>query len=577
MKISNLVAAILKECGAEQVFGVSGGASLHLLKGIADEPGLTLTCLHHEQSVAMAAEAYSRISGRLGVGVVTSGPGATNLITGIAGAFYDSIPVIYITGQVSTNRMKRDLGVRQIGFQETPIVDMVKSVTKYAVTIEKPEQLEEELRKAIRIAQSGRKGPVLIDIPDDIQRIETEINLQIHPESISLQQDLIDEKLKKRLIHSIQKSARPIIVCGAGIQLSSKRKFLIEELDRLGVPIALTWGAKDLISSDKDYLLGTFGTHGERHVNIALNEADLIISIGSRLDLKATGTPVTSFAPNAHKIMIDIDQSELSKFDNKMLAGFTPIKIDIESDDFDDLIRTLEIEATIIMDWKKELSDYKTRFPAGNRSFRGEGVSPYFFIEALADATDESTNVIVDTGCAIAWTMQAWKTKRNQRIFHDFNNTAMGWSIPATIASALSNPKKNQICIVGDGSIMMALSDLSTLAKLRAASKVIILNNSGYAMIKQTQDQWFQGEYFASDSKTDLVFPNFSTLADAMGFLYYSVEDDSEVIDKIEMVSREDKPLIFEVFIRETARVVPIVRFGNPNHVMDPMIPEEFT
>jgi acetolactate synthase-1/2/3 large subunit len=326
----------------------------------------------------------------------------------------------------------------------------------------------------------------------------------------------------------------------------------------LGVPIALTWGAKDLISSDKDYLLGTFGTHGERHVNIALNEADLIISIGSRLDLKATGTPVTSFAPNAEKIMLDIDQSELSKFDNNVLAGFTPIKVDIEGDDFDDLIRNLEIDATIIMDWKKELSDYETRFPAGNRNFSGEGVNPYYFIKALADSTDESTNVIVDTGCAIAWTMQAWKTKNHQRIFHDFNNTAMGWSIPATIASALSNSKKNHICIVGDGSIMMALSDLSTLAKV------------GTAMIKQTQDQWFRSEYFASDSKTDLVFPNFSVLAGAMGFLYYSAAVDSEVLGKIEQVTREDKPLIFEVFIQETARVVPIVKFGNPNHVMEP-------
>lgn len=575
MKISNLVAEILNESGADQVFGVSGGASLHLLKAISDHSGLSLTCLHHEQSVAMASEAFSRISGRLGVGVVTSGPGATNLITGIAGAFYDSVPVIFITGQVSTTRMKGDLGVRQIGFQETPIVEMVKSVTKYAVTIERPEDLESELRKAIHIAQTGRKGPVLIDIPDDIQRIDIKLDQPPIIESIAHQDNQIDEKLSNELAKMIWNSAKPVIVCGAGIQLSSKREFLIEQLDRLGLPLALTWGAKDLIPSDTDYLLGTFGTHGERHVNIALNEADLIISIGSRLDLKATGTPVSSFAPNAQKIMIDIDQFELKKFDESSFPAFTPIRVDIESGEFDEFILGLEFDAMKTVNWKRELTEFKTRFPAGNRDFSGEGVNPYLFIQALAQSTVDSTNLIVDTGCAIAWTMQSWVTKQNQRIFHDFNNTAMGWSIPATIASVLSSKTKKHICLVGDGSIMMALSDLSTLANLGGESKIILLNNSGYSMIKQTQDQWFEGEYFASDSGDGLVFPNFSKIAGAMGFMYDSVDSDAQVNEAIERVFRIDKPLIFEVFIQKTARVVPIVKFGNPNHIMEPLMTDD--
>jgi acetolactate synthase-1/2/3 large subunit len=356
--------------------------------------------------------------------------------------------------------------------------------------------------------------------------------------------------------------------------MTSKRQLLIDKLLQLRLPTVLTWGAKDLLPSDSEFLLGTFGTHGERRANIALNQADLIISIGSRLDLKATGTPVSTFAPNAHKIMIDIDEFEKSKFDKSGLQISTYIKVDIESDEFDSFLRDLEFDETKVLDWKRSSIKFKEEFPAENRCFPGEGVNPYKFIKVLADSVLEPLNLIVDTGCAIAWTMQGWETKSNQRIFHDYNNTAMGWSIPATIASALSIPDKTHICLVGDGSLMMALSDLSTLSSLPALTKIVVINNFGYSMIKQTQDQWFDGEYFASSSETDLSFPNFSKLAGALGFAYFSVNSDSEVKEIIRQVLIDDRPLMLEVFVQESARVVPIVKFGNPNHIMEPSLAE---
>jgi acetolactate synthase-1/2/3 large subunit len=365
-------------------------------------------------------------------------------------------------------------------------------------------------------------------------------------------------------------SSKPIIVCGAGVQMTSKRQVLIDKLFQWGIPTALTWGAKDLLPSDSEFLLGTFGTHGERHVNIALNQADLIVSIGSRLDLKATGTPVSTFAPTADKIMIDVDESEISKFDESGLDITVSMIVDIESDEFDSLLRDFKFDESKVADWKESLIKFKGEFPEENRCFPGEGINPYEFIKVLGDSVLEPVNLIVDTGCAIAWTMQVWKTKSNQRIFHDFNNTAMGWSIPATIASALASPGKTHICVVGDGSIMMALNDLPTLSSLPAITKIVILNNFGYAMIKQTQDQWFKGEYFASNSDTALNFPNFSKVADAMGFVYFSVDSDSEVKETLRQVLNDDRPLILEVFIQESARVVPIVKFGNANHVMEP-------
>lgn len=568
MRVSQLVAEILSEFGAKHIFGVSGGASLHLLKAISDHPNLILTCLHHEQSVAMAADAYSRISNKIGVGVATSGPGATNLITGIAGAYFDSVPVVFLTGQVSTNRMKGETQVRQIGFQETPIVEMVKPITKYAVTLDNARTVESEIRKAISIAQSGRKGPVLIDIPDDIQRIEIELDRQKYATDISVKKPISSSY--QEITEALFRSSKPIFVCGAGIQLTSKRDFLISQLKRLSVPTALTWGAKDLLPSSCDFLLGTFGTHGDRYVNNALNNADLIISIGSRLDLKATGSPAATFAPKATKIMIDVDSSEIHKFDKSGLQITHFLNIDFESSEFSSLLSNFKLNQFRLIAWKKELAELQSTFPLENRKFSGAGVNPYIFIDRLACSLSIPANLIVDTGCAIAWTMQAWKTKENQRIFHDFNNTAMGWSIPATIASALASSYKTHICLVGDGSLMMALSDLSTLASLPFKSKIVILNNSGYAMIKQTQDQWFEGDYFASDSGTALKFPNFRKVAEAMNLVYFSAETDSEVNEVIGQMLSENRPLVFEVFIQESARVVPIVKFGNPNHLMEP-------
>lgn len=570
MKVSEIVASTLCEYGVDRVFGVSGGASLHLLSAIHENPEISLTCMHHEQSVAMAAEAYSRLSGKLGVGIVTSGPGATNLITGIAGAYYDSIPAIFITGQVSTTRMKGSRGVRQLGFQETPIVEMVKEITKYARTITRPEDVENELRSALTVALSGRKGPVLIDIPDDIQRKEIASGSRKSLITFTEKLPTIEPRLINNFYSIVKSAKKPIIICGAGIQLSSKRNLLINSLERWAVPTALTWGAKDLLPADKNYLLGTFGTHGDRFVNIALNEADLLISIGSRLDLKATGSPPATFAPKAKKIMLDVDCAEIRKFDESGLEIAESIILDFETGIFDQILSQLTFDMDIVANWKSTLFNMKSSMPKEKRHFSGTGVNPYLFIESLSEKVKEPANLIIDTGCAIAWTMQAWKTRENQRIFHDFNNTAMGWSIPASIASVFADPKRLHLCIIGDGSIMMSLSDLSTLVSTGNSIKVFVLNNSGYAMIKQTQDQWFNGRYFASDASSHLHFPSFRKIAEATGLVYYSITSDNSISEVLEQVLREPNPSLIEVFIQPSARVVPIVKFGNPNHIMEP-------
>lgn len=570
MRVADFVAELLVEHGVRQVFGVSGGASLHLLDAINNNQSLKLTCLHHEQSVAMAAEAFSRASRTLGVGVTTSGPGATNLITGIAGAYYDSIPVLYLTGQVSTTRMKGEKAVRQIGFQETPIVEMVASITKYAVTVTSSSNIEREIHKGIQLAVSGRKGPVLIDIPDDIQREGYLRRSPVECKCFSNPSGFLEDGLPAEVGKALSDSTNPIIICGAGVNHSKYRSRAIDGLTQMAIPVALTWGAKDLLPHESNFLLGSFGTHGDRFVNIALNEADLIISLGSRLDLKSTGTPVSGFAPNARKIMIDIDRSEMEKFHNSGFELMSLVTANLDSDDLSIIFEELSSVSLRLDQWKATLKDLRTRIPAEPRRFVGDGVNPYQFISTLSNLVGENVNLVLDTGCAIAWTMQEWRVKKNQRIFHDFNNTAMGWSIPAAIASGLANSDSLQIALIGDGSLMMALSDLVSLADISGNVKVIILNNSGYSMIRQTQDQWFDSHYFASEANKDLSFPNFEEIANACRFHYYSIQTDAGIHDTLRKVLTDSHPLVCEVKIQESARVIPIVKAGFPNHVMEP-------
>jgi acetolactate synthase-1/2/3 large subunit len=563
MKVSDIVADCIVNLGVDTVFGISGGASLHILNSINENRRLKLVSMQHEQSAAMAADGYSRTSKNLGVAVTTSGPGATNLMTGIAGCFYDSIPCLFITGQVSTNRQTKGTGVRQTGFQETPISDMVKTITKYTVTISDAGQVQEEIYKAAAIAMSGRPGPVLVDIPDDIQRmlIRFTPNSKLRDSLPVYNQNFVFnnwEQFKTLL----EDSKKPVIVLGWGVHLSCRESELLQLLDRIQVPTLLTWGAKDIIPAERKYLIGAFGTHGERFANHIIQKSDLIISIGSRLDLKSTGSPQSWFAPRAKKIMIDIDRFELEKFNPESIRIDLAINCDLREDLFDRILEVIGENEFQLGEWYEEINSTLIAMPIELRKTDINFVNPYGFLNELSEQTLEGTRIFVDTGCAIAWTMQSWKVKPSQRIFHDLNNTAMGWAIPASIGSLYQNEGIRTICIVGDGSLMMTLSELATLKHSKKVLKIFLLNNGGYSMIKQTQDQWFGSNYFASNDKEDFTFPNFQTISAAFGIEYVSLKFDFESVSIISTVLASKTSVICEVFIDPSARVIPQVKFG---------------
>ena len=580
-KLSDIVADFLVSKSIKHVFAISGGASLHLIHSISNHPSIDYICNHHEQASAMCADAYSRLTGNVGVAIATSGPGATNLITGLCCSYYDSVPVLAITGQVSTTRMVGNSGVRQVGFQETPIISICHSITKYAVQISDPNEILYQLEKAFFLATSGRPGPVLIDIPDDLQRAFVDLSECYHYSPDVEFDDSIFPDLESSvalIIDRLNSSERPIIIAGWGVHLASFEANLIDFAERLRIPIALTWGAADLLPTSHPLCVGTFGTHGQRHANFAVQNADLILSFGSRLDTKTTGSPLNTFSRGAIKIVIDIDPFELSKFrtfglkiDQLILqdlrdANVNSLLLKISSNNFPPKAR-----------WRKQIQDWKFLYDHIDDEHRtlasGENVNPYLLFNILSNAIIKPTNIVFDTGCSLAWGMQSFIINDLTRIFHDFNNTAMGWAIPAAIASAIVHPHKDTICIVGDGSLMMSLHELAVIKRYKLPIKIFLLNNNGYSMIQQTQDQWLDSDYVASSYDGGLDFPDYKFLASSFSLGYSEARSNASIKDLVASILSDSTGVLCNINVSSKMRVIPQVKAGFPNEDLEPLLP----
>lgn len=573
MKLSDFVANFIADIGVRAVFGVSGGACMHLMNSIDEHSLLELVCTHHEASAAMAADGYARSTNSFGCAVVTSGPGATNLVTGIAGSFYDSIPTIFITGQVSTFRQVKNSRVRQIGFQETPITEIVESITKYSVKITDPLTIKYELEKACFIAKSGRPGPVLVDIPDDLQRLDIDIRNLASFGFPDVDNNLSAAVDWGELYKKIKGAKRPLIIVGSGVRLSGALDDFLQLHKALSIPVVGTWGIINPLSNDDPMLFcGGFGTHGSRSANLAVRNADLILSIGCRLDTKATGTPVSSFAPSAFKIVVDIDHQELEKFSEFGLQ--IDLKINLDARHFiNKFLENINQPIKASKKWSSEINKYKLIAEEFDNSHRHQTPgSPYKFFNYFSKHVEKKCAVFVDTGCSVAWLMQSSQFSSNTLVFHDCNNTAMGWALPASIGSQVSNKSLPHYCIVGDGAFMMSMQELATLSKLNFPIKIFIINNNGYSMIKQTQDQWFNGKYFASGS-SHLSFPEFKCIAAAFGVQYKKIDLKCDFETAFDEVVSTRGPVLCEVCIDPDCRVVPQVKFGHPNEDMEPLLP----
>jgi acetolactate synthase-1/2/3 large subunit len=574
IKLSDYVAEFLAQQGIRHAFVVSGGSSLHLIHSIDSREDITHICPHHEQAGAMAADAYARAGGGLGCAVATSGPGATNLITGICCAFFDSVPVLYITGQVSTFRFKGKTGVRQMGFQETDIVEVCKPITKYAVLIEDARRIRYELEKAAFIAREGRPGPVLIDIPDNLQRELIDPTLLESflppPASEAATPEHVD------ITALLASAERPVAILGWGVHLSGARREALEFLDRSGIPFVPTWGTLDLLPVGHPQRVGSFGTHGVRAGNFAVQNADLLIAVGARLDTHEIGSPASDFARGAKKVVVDIDHAELDKFEALGVPLEAAIRMDARAFLGHLNARLANVHLPDYAAWMARIAGWQHAYPAVRPACRqAESANPYLFMELLSARTPADALVISDTGCAVAWSSQAFAFKDGQRFFHAFNNTPMGYALPASIGAALAVPGKPVVCIVGDGSLQMNVQELATLAYHRLPVKVFVLNNRGYGMIQQTQDQWLGSRYIASSYDGGLGFPDFVKLAGAYGLAATRVDRNADLAGKIDEIFSAEGPMLCSVDLNPDERVIPQVKYGRPIEDAEPLLPRD--
>lgn len=596
VKLAEVLINDLVKLGVHHYFGVVGGASLHLIHAVNNNPLASFFPFHHEQGAVMAADGFFRETGSLACAIATSGPGVTNLITGICGAYYDSIPLVILAGQVATFRMVGETECRQIGFQETPFVDMVRPVTKLASTLAATDDLATVLRENISVALNGRPGPVVLEVPDDMQRLMLDLRHTEFRENMKARSAVtvgsldIGSDLVRQMMAMLRSGKRPLLVAGWGLGLSHTHREFIDFAERYQIPFVCTWGIADRFDGLHPLNLGVFGTHGNRVGNFAIRYADTLLSFGSRLDTKATGTPISDFVPDGRVVMIDIDRKEIEKFDHfdrKVdLAICQDLKVVFkqiqkwEENNCDEPLATSGYDV-----WLHSLKMVSAKiepFERANRESYSPSVNPYEFFFKLSSGCSGGVgrSYYVDTGCAIAWVMQSFQFNGVDRVIHDNNNTAMGWALPASLGGwfGVRSPKsdsKRVICIIGDGSLMMTLQELASIRSSGAPIKIILVNNQGYSMIKQTQDQWFGSEYVGSDFKSSsLHFPAFQKIAEAFGFDYLMVGDTSEnTVSAVNLAIENDSRASFiELMVSPSARVIPQARFGKRNHDMEPQL-----
>jgi acetolactate synthase I/II/III large subunit len=537
--------------GIDTYFVITGGAIVPFINAIARNPKVKYYCFQHEQSAAMAAEGYYRASGKTAGIVVTSGPGVQNLLNGVCGCWYDSIPAFFISGQVNT---KEDLSnfeskPRQTGFQEMPVAKMFEDVTKKSLHVPELGQLEGVLSELLTELKTPRYGPVLMDLPVNLQMTTIEdvnINLVTHSRRVTPQYDISE------YIHNSQ---RPVIIFGHGVKLAGAEKEAIEFAEKTKIPFLVSWGAFDICGTDHPLRIGSPGVYGDRVANYAIQNADLIISIGSRLDSRQIGGSGPMFSVHSKKIMVDVDIHEI----NKMPEKDVPIDLGIVSDAknfFDSVIigvplgdgsgwgenrcKKYEIWLEKIYEWKRKYSQEKSR----------EGDSAvYDYLDGFFNDLPDDCIIIPDQGGNLVWTMQSAKLKDGQKLFTNFGNSSMGFALPCAIGAAIGSGKK-VYCIDGDGGFQMNIQELLTVKKYDLPIEIIILNNSGYGIIKQFQDSYFDSKYIAT-SKSDVF---------------------GDEVDFVKIAEAYGVKTLQDIPIPETQKIYPKLEFGNSLENMTPYI-----
>ena len=556
MKASDCIVKFLESQNITHVFGYQGGMITHLVDSLSKSAKTKYIQCYHEQSAAIAAEGYALESGNIGVAISTSGPGATNMMTGIADAYFGSIPVLYITGQVNTYEYKYDKKIRQLGFQETDIVSIVRPVTKYAVMVDKPEELESEIKKALTIALSGRKGPVLIDLPMNISRAdikEFDYNFSVVPDYPKMNSELFEEAYNE-----LKNAKRPLVICGNGILQSNLKNVTNIFLSKSKIPYVVSMLGKGTVTEEADNFCGVIGSYGNRCANIILSQADVVLALGARLDLRQTGNVNSEILKKIKFIHVDIDEHELkdSKIQNKL---------NLHADAGEFLRNFCSRELSISPDWINYCFNTKESYSQEKELERNVNVkAPYEAIGNLRLCIKEPTTFVSDVGQNQVWVAQMLNLKNKDRLYSSGGLAPMGFAIPCAVGAAFANPDKKIICITGDGGFHFALQSLMLISQYHLNVSVYVLNNSSLGMITQFQTLYFDSNMAGTTKKGGYQVPDIKKIAEAYNLSYK---------DKFD--SQSEKETIYEITLPELTVVMPKLEYNKDLNNMIPYLSEE--
>jgi acetolactate synthase-1/2/3 large subunit len=536
IRVADYVAKFLELKGIKHTFMVTGGGAMFLNDGMAKSTKIKGVFHHHEQACAMAAVGYSKVNNEIAVVMPTTGCGGTNTITGVLDAWQDSNKVVFISGNVNKRETTHESKVplRKFGVQEANIVEIIKSITKYSVMVTDPNMIAYHLNEAFYICENGRPGPVWIDIPLDIQGsfINEEELVPYVPRVESLKVDC------SGIEHYLKRSKRPIIVAGYGIHLSNTRQQFIEFIEKYNIPVVFTYLSIDLLPSDHPLYVGRLGTKGDRAGNFAIQNSDLVISLGSSLSVSVTGFRYETFAREAKKIAVDTDSNEHKK---------GTINMDyVLNTDLYTFFRNCNIEYTPNQEWIDKCISWRNKWSIFLDEYKdiSKGINIYRFLQELSKYNKPDSITVSDAGSAYYTTSQALQIKQQQRYITSGAQADMGFTLPASIGAAIASNSKNIIGITGDGSFQMNIQELQTIVHYNLPIKIFILNNGGYLSIRNTMDKFFEGRYYGTDVNSGLTFPSSEKIAWAYGIPYYLMKDN---LDDLEAILNLDGPVIIEV------------------------------
>lgn len=564
IRVSDYIISFLYSIGIKNIFVMTGGGSMYLNDAIACHKKMKFICHHNEQCCTIAADAYARVTKNIGAAMVTTGPAATNAITGVISAWFDSVPIIIISGQAKRKEASYNSkikGLRQLGVQELNIIPIVESITKYSIIINDPKKTRYFLEKAKYLATSGRPGPVWIDVPLDVQNSfidPDQLKKFTLPPSDEKKQKTILKNNVKYVINSLLQSKKPLFIAGNGIKCSQSQKEFIELIEILKIPVVTSNMAIDLIDFNHSLNLGMGGIKGQRSANIAMQNADLLICIGNRLSVPFIGYEYEKFAPLAKKIIIDIDKTDHKKktihIDKFILADAKKfIKEMIKA--------STNTSFSFKTDWVSKCNEIKNKYPVNLPEYAKEknDMNMYYVVNEISTLLNQSDIIITDAGSAYYTVSQAIKIKQGQKLILPGGAANMGYNLPASVGASIGSNKKRIICITGDGSLQTNIHELQTIISHRLPIKIFVLNNKGYLSIRNTQHNFFQNRKIGESKKTGISFPDLKKISYAYGIPYILIKNNEDLQSSLPKILDNNKPIICDIQCLFEQEIIPTV------------------